>query len=252
MSSTLKLLSKSKQQVVPLFEGKFTENKPIPFPDENGSQAYSNLFYWAHLDAHETGEFPLHPHEGFEIMTFVFKGSVEHYDTLTKVWTPLNAGGAQVIQAGSGVKHAERITKGTELFQIWFDPDFSKSLKEAAKYKDYAKESFEEKMLNGIEVTEYLGKDGPIKHVTEGIEIKKMRFKKGSVHLEADPGSVYSLYLLQGHIELNLQHMFKDSFAMLERPDSLYITVEDEAELFIIQSPSHITYQRFIDRYENR
>ena len=76
---------------MPLFGGAFVENKPIPFSDRGKTTAYSNLFYWAHLEAEETAEFPLHPHEGFEIMTFVFKGSVEHFDTASKVYTPLNA-----------------------------------------------------------------------------------------------------------------------------------------------------------------
>ena len=247
--SRLKYLSKPQQEVVPLFDGKFTENKPIPFPDRSGSQGYSNLFYWAHLVADETGEFPLHPHEGFEIMTFVFKGSLEHYDTATKVWTPLQEGGVQVIQAGSGVKHAERITKGTELFQIWFDPDFSKSLKEPAGYQDYKKDAFEEKRVNEAEVLQYLGGGGPVTHVTENINIKKMRFTKGKFHLDLDEMAMYSMYLLEGRVELDSQKMTKDGFVVAEEMNGLDIKVEDEAELFIIQSPSHVEYQRFIDRY---
>jgi len=105
--SKLMHLKKDQQQLMPLFNGAFIENKPIPFPYGRKSYAYSNLFYWAHLIARETAEFPLHPHEGFEIMTFVLKGSLEHYDTATKVWTPLSSGGVQVIQAGSGVQHSE-------------------------------------------------------------------------------------------------------------------------------------------------
>ncbi len=247
--SRLSIWSKSDQQVVPLFDGKFTENKPIPFPDENGSQAYSNLFYWAHLEAHETGEFPLHPHKGFEIMTFVLKGSLEHYDTASRVWTPLSEGGVQVICAGSGVEHAERIIKGTELFQIWFDPDFSKSLKKSAAYMDYAKEHFEPKMDNQIVMTHYLGQGAPVEHITEGVDIKKMRFGTGEFDLEVDPMSVYSIYLLEGEVKLGRDKISKDSFVYFDNRDSLHIVVEEHAELFIIQSPLHITYQRFIDRY---
>ncbi len=79
--STLFHLKKEDQELMPLFSGAFLENKPIPFPNRSGTQAYSNLFYWAHLEAFETAEFSLHPHKGFEIMTFVFEGSLEHYDT---------------------------------------------------------------------------------------------------------------------------------------------------------------------------
>ena len=246
---SLKYFPKSKQQIVPLFDGKFTENKPIPFPDRNGSQAYSNLFYWAHLEAHETGEFPLHPHEGFEIMTFVFKGSLEHYDTATRVWTPLEAGGVQVIQAGSGVEHAERITKGSELFQIWFDPDFSISLKQTAQYQDYAKALFQLNRSKGIEVLHYLGKESPVKNITEQIDISKMSFAKGRFHLEFDPKSVYSMYLLNGSLELNTQQIEQDGFVICQKMEGLDVSVEDKAELFIIQSPLNIPYRRFIDRY---
>ena len=58
---------------------------------------YSNLFYWAHLEAIETAEFPLHPHEGFEIMTFVLEGTVEHFDTKTNVWTKIQKDGLPIL-----------------------------------------------------------------------------------------------------------------------------------------------------------
>ncbi len=174
--SQVKYLKKQDQQIEPLFNGAFTENKPIGFPTRQGSTAYSNLFYWAHLVAHETAEFPLHPHEGFEIMTFVLGGTVEHYDTATKVYTPLNAGDVQAIQAGSGVSHSERITKGSELFQIWFDPDFSKSLSKNATYKDYQKISFE----------------------------------SSSTIQNLDEKSTYSYYLIEGEMDIDGQTLQKD------------------------------------------
>ena len=171
--SRVKHLRKDEQQIELLFDGAFTENKPIPFPNRNGTSAYSNLFYWAHLVAHETAEFPLHPHEGFEIMTFVFKGSLEHYDTASKVYTPLNAGGVQATQTGSGVSHSERIIKGTEMFQIWFDPDFSKTMSQNATYKDYPVENFHSEHDGDKKMLTYVGENGVVNSVTEGLEIKK-------------------------------------------------------------------------------
>ena len=142
-------LKKEQQQIMPLFNGAFVENKPIPFPNRSESKVYSNLFYWAHLEANRTAEFPLHPHEGFEIMAFILKGSLEHSDSLSDSYTTLSAGGVQVIQAGSGVQHAERIIKGTHIFQIWFDPDFSKTINNKAQYKDYQANKFKsEKNVN--------------------------------------------------------------------------------------------------------
>jgi redox-sensitive bicupin YhaK (pirin superfamily) len=79
---------------------------------------YSSLYYWSNGYVMEQCEFGLHPHKGFEIMTFLFEGTIEHYDTATKVWTPLNAGDFQIIQSNSGIQHQEKITKGSRAFQV--------------------------------------------------------------------------------------------------------------------------------------
>ena len=242
-------LKKEDQELMPLFNGAFIENKPIPFPNFEGTTAYSNLFYWAHLEAKETSEFPLHPHEGFEIMTFVFKGSVEHFDTASKVWTPLGEGCLQVIQAGSGVKHAERITKGTELFQIWFDPDFSKSLRKDAAYKDYKKTVFKTEEKEGVKTLSYLGENSPVYFETEGVEVSKRSFKPGKHTELLDKNYTYSYYLLDGKMYINDSQLEKDGFMAIDDTEEIEYEVGQDAELFMIKSPTTVEYDRFIQRY---
>ena len=247
--SKVKHLRKNDQQIELLFNGAFTENKPIPFPTRSGTSAYSNLFYWAHLEAHETAEFPLHPHEGFEIMTFVLKGSVEHFDTASKGYTPLNAGDVQAIQAGSGVSHSERIIKGTELFQIWFDPDFSQTLKQEARYKDYAQKSFHSVRDGDKETLVYVGEHGTINTITEGLEIKSTTFKSGAFSEDLDPAFTYSYYLLHGEVDLDGETLVKDDFYVLHDAKNVSFNVPKEAKLFVIKTPTDVKYRRFIERY---
>ena len=242
-------LKKEQQQLMPLFGGAFIENKPIPFPDRGQTTAYSNLFYWAHLEAYETSEFPLHPHEGFEIMTFVFKGSLEHYDTASQVYTALNAGGVQVIQAGSGVQHSERIIKGTELFQIWFDPDFSKSMTKDALYVDYQTTEFKSIKRDGVKRVSYLKPRGTIDAQTQGLEIEKLCFDSGTYTELCDEKYTYSYYLLDGEMSINNLLIEKDGFLVLSEIESVAYVVNTSAELFVIKSPKSIEYQRFIERY---
>lgn len=242
-------LKKDDQELMPLFNGAFIENKPIPFPSGSKVQAYSNLFYWAHLEAFDTAEFPLHPHEGFEIMTFVFNGSLEHYDTASKKYTPVNAGGAQVTQTGSGMKHSEKILKGTHLFQIWFDPDFSKTLSKGATYKDYSTDDFVSKEIDGFKKLNYLGEEGPIYFETPHISVNKLEFSVGSFSEELDEESVYSFYLLNGAIQINGEKIEKDGFVKLEGISQVKYEVADSAELFVIKSPVEVVYKRFIERY---
>lgn len=247
----LKHLKKEEQELMPLFNGAFIENKPIPFPNHGKTTAYSNLFYWAHLEAKETAEFPLHPHEGFEIMTFIFEGSLEHFDTATKVWTPLKRGDVQVIQAGSGVKHAERIVKGSKLFQIWFDPDFSKSLLHNARYRDYKADIFTMGSKDGTQRLSYVGENSPINSQTQDLEISKSIYERGSYVQDHDKTYTYSYYLLSGEMKINEILLEKDGFLVQSDKEDIHLEVFERSELFMIKSPSEVLYKRFMQRYSD-
>jgi quercetin 2,3-dioxygenase len=118
----------AQQQITGNFNGgEILENKPIQMsPDATKLQPYSNIFYWAHAWAEVTSTIGLHPHQAFEIVSFVLKGTIEHYDTQNKTWLPLHAGDVQIIRAGKGISHAEKMHEGTHMFQIWFDPNIHK------------------------------------------------------------------------------------------------------------------------------
>ena len=73
----IEIFKKSDQAYGEFNNGAIIENKPIGFPGENNSlKAYSNLFYWAHATAKVDSTIGLHPHKGFEIMTFVLDGEI--------------------------------------------------------------------------------------------------------------------------------------------------------------------------------
>ena len=125
--------------------GEILENKPIGFPGENGKlKPYSNIFYWAHAwTTYQKSTIGLHPHKGFEICSFVLKGKINHYDTNQKKWISLSEGDVQIIRSGSGISHSEELLENSEIFQIWFDPDVSKSIHKYPSYNDYKKNDFE-------------------------------------------------------------------------------------------------------------
>ena len=133
--------------------GEILEKKPIGFPQDGGKlKPYSNLFYWAHAWAPENdSEIGLHPHRGFEICSFVLEGEIEHYDTLLDRWITLNQGDVQIIKAGKGISHSEKLKKGSEIFQIWFDPNIQESLYIDASYSDFKSTDFKIKIRNNIE-----------------------------------------------------------------------------------------------------
>ena len=231
-----------------LFGGVFHENRPISFPVNGRTNAYSNLFYWAHLEARDDGEFGLHPHKGFEIMTFVLKGQLEHYDTKTERWTPLKTGDVQMIQAGSGVQHAERYKRDSEGFQIWFDPDFSKTLGQNAAYTDYPAEAFVEMESDGVRTMDYVGDGAPIQLETEGLRIKKLILAVGEQRLALGSGSVYSIYVMKGAVAFDGGEADKDAFVVIQDQDRVVLTTHQETQLFVVETPKRPSYVTFVDR----
>ena len=130
--------------------GEILENKPIGFPQDRGKlKPYSNLFYWAHAwTTTKKSTIGLHPHQGFEICSFVLRGKINHFDSKQNKWIPLSKGDVQIIRAGSGISHAEELDKNSEIFQIWFDPNLENSLKNSASYDDYSVSQFKTKNKN--------------------------------------------------------------------------------------------------------
>jgi len=231
------------QHSVALFGGRLHENKPLA-----GEPLYSNLIYWAHVEAPEEGTFPMHPHEGIEILTFIFEGGLEHYDTASEKWTPLPAGGVQLIQAGKGVQHSEKYIKGSRAFQIWFDPDFSKSLAKDAFYKDFQADSFTWIKENNMEVMTYAGPNAPIQTDAPGITAQRYKVPQGDHSIALAKDSIYSIYLMNGKVEIEGNLMVKDSFTKLSNIEEMSLTAVENSELFILQSPLKVSYKKITDR----
>ncbi len=61
--------------------------------------------------------FPYHPHRGFETVTYMLEGTVEHQDNAGNLGT-IKAGEVQWMTAGSGIVHQE-IPHGDEQNRLW-------------------------------------------------------------------------------------------------------------------------------------
>ena len=150
--------------------GRITEIKPIGFPGEKPEVRHTGpLFYWAWATAKGYGKIALHPHQAFEIMSYAIEGEIGHYDTLgTK--SRVKAGGAQVMQTGSGVSHEEEtVADHNEFFQIWFEPNLREAIAKTPTYREFAHEDFPVETRDGVTVKQVIGKGAPVTIEAEAV-----------------------------------------------------------------------------------
>ena len=234
-------------------DGEIIEKKPIGFPQDMGElKPYSNLFYWANAwTPNSKSTIELHPHQGFEICSFVIKGGIKHYDSKQQKWIPLIKGDVQIIRAGSGISHAEEILDKSEIFQIWFDPDISKTLNKPATYDDYKQKDFPVILSDKMKTTIIKGDKSLFEMDSEGVEIKEYDFDKGVFNLKLDDKSIYSFFLINGSISIENDKALKGAFVKIQDRKQVSFDVFEKSQVFEVKTPKLITYSTYFERFIN-
>lgn len=232
--------------------GEILEKKPIGFPQDGGKiRPYSNIFYWAHAWTPKgKSTIGLHPHQGFEICSFVLEGSINHFDTKQEKWISLKKGDVQIIRAGNGISHAEELNEKSEIFQIWFDPNIQHSITEEASYDDYKSNDFEISENNRIKVKKIAGGNSPMKIFSEGIEINSYEIPSNiESDFEIQKNAIYSYFILDGEVTLNKETAEKGDFIIVSEVNNINITANSKTKVFEIKSPLRPSYSTYSERF---
>jgi redox-sensitive bicupin YhaK (pirin superfamily) len=233
--------------------GKITEQKPIGFSGEGSVvKRIGPLFYWAWARAEQEGYIPLHPHQAFEIITYVIKGQAEHGDSLgTK--SVVGAGGAQVMQTGSGVSHEERfIGPDMEGFQIWFEPFIQESIKTPPQYHQYDASAFPLFQHDGVQVKTIIGQDSPVELIADAQMWDVQLFSNAVLEHTIPNGYAVASLALQGNgswigdIEAPFQAR---DFVVLDAESEQHYHVkansDEDVRLLLIQVPLKTDYKLY-------
>lgn len=160
-----------------------------------------------------------HPHKGFETVTVVVQGELEHRDSGGNSGA-LKPGDVQWMTAGSGLVHEEKYGKeftrrgGTiEMVQLWVNLPAAKKLTEPG-YQDITAESIPSVDLDGgslrVIAGEFEGTQGAAKTHTH-VDLYDLELEAGTeLRLARPDGHTTGLYLLRGAINLGDDNVVRE------------------------------------------
>jgi len=106
--------------------------------------------------------FPMHPHRGFEIVSYMIEGGMEHEDSLGVANTAYE-NDAMRITTGSGIRHSEFPADGQACtgLQLWVNLPQAETDAEP-DYVDATADSLQTEERDGATVTTVIGEGSPI------------------------------------------------------------------------------------------
>jgi redox-sensitive bicupin YhaK (pirin superfamily) len=178
--------------------------------------------------------FPPHPHRGFETLTYLMHGSMEHNDS-TGGHGLINSGGVQYMTAGRGIIHSETPKQDKGLlwgFQLWINLHSSEKMVDAS-YVDIAKQeipvlnlvneleqSSDKQDTTNIEVKVIAGNfndnelTGPVARPDVDLQIYDVSASQASkLHINVRADLQGYLYVYQGNVKANDHSVYETHIA---------------------------------------
>jgi len=116
--------------------------------------------------------FPDHPHRGFETVTYMLAGRMEHKDSAGNQGT-LTAGSVQWMTAGSGIIHSEMPKQESGLmagFQLWVNLPRAEKMR-SPRYQEFTPEEIPWEAVEGGRVKLVAGMIGDHQGPVQGISV---------------------------------------------------------------------------------
>ena len=189
---------------------------------------------------------PWHPHRGFETVTYLLAGEMEHEDSVGSKGT-LSPGDVQWMTAGKGIIHSEMptskmIAKGGLIhgFQIWVNL-LAKDKMIEPRYQEISsndsniaeKEGVWARVIAG----ECLGVESSIDTMIPitMIHVKMDKGSKLEKSLQDDLNCM--IYVFKGSIDIGWMTVDDGSLALLSKGSTIEVKAREESEYLILAGP---------------
>ncbi len=179
------------------------------------------------------GGFPKHPHQDMEIVSYVVKGELTHWDSATDVEDTLKRGHVQTVTAGNGVMHSElnKHDDWTRFLQIWILPP-NKGLPVRYENHKFAGEDRNNKLLQIV--GNVSNKDQVPLHLNQDVNfyVSEITKKEAEVSYSLKTGRQAYINNFEGSLEIK-------GLPTLDERDSMEVVGPVELEFTSPQGTAH-------------
>lgn len=179
--------------------------------------------------------FGIHPHVNMEIISVLLKGEMNHIDTLGYS-TRFEAGGVQIMSAGSGLRHEEYNIGEDDVnfLQIWIYPK-QQNITPRYQFRNFPKEERKNKLVTIVSHEE--GFD----HcwINQNSKLSLGYFdKSGQINYAFRPENMcLFVFVITGSIAINDIDVPQRDGIGIWNTDKITITCKEESEFLIIETP---------------
>ena len=197
---------------------------------------------WDHFDVGAGHGFPDHPHRGFEAITYMLSGGMNHKDSLGNNSFVTN-GGAQVFCAGKGIVHSEMPAESGSStgIQLWIN--LPKQLKKIdASYQQILSENLPVTIFEGGNCRTIVGEGSPIELHTDVTYQHVSLAKNHNYQIYINQGLNAFIYVISGEIVLGDEAVGATKALLLEckEEQNLSIRADKDSEfMFCCGVPQH-------------
>jgi redox-sensitive bicupin YhaK (pirin superfamily) len=177
--------------------------------------------------------FGRHPHKDMEIISYVVKGKLTHWDSVTKKEQTIGRGHVQAISAGSGIWHSEMNKQGDwcRFLQIWVMPP-KRGGGVRYNHKGFTLADRENKLLHIVGNPKNKGTSPLYINTDVNLYASEITDSCSSVEFELKPGRQAYITCVEGSMHV-------DGYPALNERDSLELTAAGKVNFSLKGKHAH-------------
>jgi redox-sensitive bicupin YhaK (pirin superfamily) len=235
----IRTIKKIEQSMI-INEGGLQMKQPLPSTAIKDIDPFVLLHHHGPMQCEKGFELPFgpHPHRGFETVTIIYHGDIEHKDSLGTS-SIIRTGGIQWMTAGSGIIHSENVSEAfkenggeLEIIQLWINLPSSLKMTPPV-YQGIQSEQLPLISLNPHAIMKlisgtYHSVQSPVISITDIFLSTISILENTHIQLQVPESSSILFYVKKGNVQIQNEHIKQHS--LIQFNDKGYTIIIDASE----------------------